>query len=90
VVWNRDVLFTTNLDHAMRKSGGGERSNYDKLNGTHQLQVYADDDNLLWENINTTKRNTEAVTATIKDVGLEVNIQKSLYLVIRKKGKAII
>jgi hypothetical protein len=29
-----------------------------KLNGTHQLMVYADDVNLLRDNIDTTKKNT--------------------------------
>jgi hypothetical protein len=29
-----------------------------KLNGTHQLLVYADDANLLGDNIDTTKKNT--------------------------------
>jgi hypothetical protein len=50
-------------------SSRGKRNKNDKLNGEHQLLVYADDVNLLWENINTMKRNTEAVTGTSKDVG---------------------
>jgi hypothetical protein len=32
-----------------------------KLNGTHQLLVYADDDNLLGNGINTIKENTENI-----------------------------
>jgi hypothetical protein len=32
-----------------------------KLNGTHLLLVYADDVNLLEENINTTNKNTETL-----------------------------
>jgi hypothetical protein len=38
-----------------------------KLNGTHQLLVYADDVNLVGDDIETTKKNSDA----IKDVGLD-------------------
>jgi hypothetical protein len=32
-----------------------------ELNGTHKLLIYADDDKKLDENINTMKKNTEAL-----------------------------
>jgi hypothetical protein len=54
----------------------GKKTENDKQNGAYQLQVYTDDD-LPCENINTTKRITQAVTGTSKDVGLEVNVQKT-------------
>jgi hypothetical protein len=44
-----------------------------KLNGTHQLLVYADDVNLLGDNIDTIKKHTDAC----KEVGLEVNAVKN-------------
>jgi hypothetical protein len=42
-----------------------------KLNGTHQLLVYADDVNLPGGTI---KKNTETLINSIKGVGLEVNV----------------
>jgi hypothetical protein len=42
-----------------------------KLNRTHQLLVYADD-NKLGGSVHDTKENTEALVFVIKDIGLEV------------------
>jgi hypothetical protein len=39
-----------------------------KLNGTHQLLVYADDVNLLGDNMDTIKKNTEILTDDIKEI----------------------
>jgi hypothetical protein len=50
-----------------------------KLNGTHQLVVYADDANLLGDNIDTIKKNTETSTDASMEVGLEINIEKTKY-----------
>jgi hypothetical protein len=40
-----------------------------KLNGTHQLLVYADDVNLLGDNIDIRKKNTETLTDASKEDG---------------------
>jgi hypothetical protein len=51
-----------------------------KLNGTHQLLIYVDDVILLGDNIGTIKKNTGTLTDAIKEVGLEVNIEKIKYM----------
>jgi hypothetical protein len=47
---------------------------------THQLQVYADDVNLLGDNIETIKRNMETLVDSSKGVVLEVNAEKTKYI----------
>jgi hypothetical protein len=50
-----------------------------KLNGTHQLLVYADDVNVLGDNIDTIKRTKKLIDAS-KDFGLDVNAEKTKYM----------
>jgi hypothetical protein len=49
-----------------------------KLNGAHQPLAYADV-NLLGDNIDTIKKNTETLIDTSKEVGLEINVEKTKY-----------
>jgi hypothetical protein len=51
-----------------------------KLNGTHQLLVYADDVNLLGDNIDTTKEDTETLIDASNEVDLEVNAETPKYM----------
>jgi hypothetical protein len=51
-----------------------------KLNGTHQQLFYADDD-ILGGNVHTVKENTEALVVASKEIGLEVNGDKTKYMV---------
>jgi hypothetical protein len=55
-----------------------------KLNETHQLLAYADDVNLLGDNIDTVKKNTENVNDAGKEVGLEINIDKTKYMLLSR------
>jgi hypothetical protein len=47
-----------------------------KLNGTHHLLVYAADVNLLGDNTDTMKRNTETLIDANNEVDLKANIEK--------------
>jgi hypothetical protein len=53
-----------------------------KLNGTHQLLVYADNVNLLGDNIDTIQENTETLTVASKGIGLGVNAEKIKYMLL--------
>jgi hypothetical protein len=55
----RYCFSTFSLDYAIRKVQENQVGL--KVNGTHQMLVYADDVNLLGDNIDTTKKNTETV-----------------------------
>jgi hypothetical protein len=52
------------------------------INKTHLLLFYADDVNLLGNNIDTIKKNTETLIDTIKEVGLEENAEKNKYVLL--------
>jgi hypothetical protein len=51
-----------------------------KLNRTHHLLAYADDINIVRENIATVKKNTEALLDASKETDLEVNQEKTKYM----------
>jgi hypothetical protein len=58
------------------------------LNGTHQLLTYADDVNIVGENIDTIQKNTKALLDASKKVGLEVNPEKTKYMLVSRCQKA--
>jgi hypothetical protein len=52
-----------------------------KLKGTHQLLVYADDVNIFGGSVHTVSKNAEALVVASKETGLEVNADKTKYIV---------
>jgi hypothetical protein len=59
-----------------------------KLNGRHQLLVYADDVNLLDDNTDIIKKNTETLTDASKEAGLEENTEKTKYMLLSRHQNA--
>jgi hypothetical protein len=80
------LLFNFALEYAIRKAQEDQAEM--KLNGTHQLLVYADDVNLLGDNIDTIKRNTETLIDDSKEIGLEVNTEKTKYMLLSRPQNA--
>jgi hypothetical protein len=58
-----------------------------KLNGRHQLLAYADDINLLGDNIDTTEK-TETLIDASKEVGLEIIREKTKYMLLSRHQSA--
>jgi hypothetical protein len=48
----------------------------------HQLLACANDVNLLGDDTETIKKNTETLTDASKEVGLEVNVEKTEYMLV--------
>jgi hypothetical protein len=59
-----------------------------KLNGTHQLLAYADDVNILEGSVQTVKENVETLVVATKENGLEVNADKTKYMVMSRNRNA--
>jgi hypothetical protein len=55
-----------------------------KLNGTHQLLACADDVNLLGDNIDTIKKNTQILIDVSKEVCLEINVEKTKHMLLSR------
>ena len=71
------MLFNFALEYAIRRVQVNEKGL--KLNGTHQLLVYANDVNILGGSVHTVKENAEALILARKEIGLKVNVDKTKY-----------
>jgi sorting nexin-29 len=80
------LLFNFALEYAIMRV----QVNQDglELNGTRQLLAYADDVNILGGSVHIVKDNVEALVVATKDTGLEVNADKTKYVVMSRNRNA--
>jgi len=78
------LLFNFASEYAIRRV----QVNQDglKLNGTHQVLVYDDHVNILGGSVHTVKENAEALLVASKEIGLEINADKTKYVFSRDQN----
>jgi hypothetical protein len=79
------LLFNFALEYAIRKVQ--EHQMGLKLNGTHQFLAYADDVNLLRDNIGTINKTQKLQIGASKEVSLEINVEKTKYMLLSHHQK---
>ena len=80
------LLINFALEYAIRRV----QVNQDglKLNCTHQLLAYDDDVNILGGSVHTVKGNAETLVGSTKEIGLEMNANKTKYMIMSRDQNA--
>jgi len=81
------LLFSFVFEYAIRRVQAHQGGL--KLNGTHQVLVYADDIIILKGNVHTIKKKAEALVVASKETGLEVNADKAKYMVMPRDQNTV-
>ena len=81
------LLFNSALEYANRRVQEN-RIGLD-MNEKYQLLVYADDVNMLGKNFQTIRENTEILIKASKDFGLEVNSDKTKYMITSRQQNIV-
>ena len=85
MVWNKEMFYNCCSSNFLQNMSLGTfiQANQEglKFSDTHQFLVYSDDVYILVGSIHAIKKNTQALVVTSKAIGLEVNAEKTKYMV---------